>query len=148
MNDNDEFQRLKLLLIAVVAFAISGWFSWVELKYKVWGAEAEATVDAATPVERRGRRGRRIPKLDVSFHYTDESTQRSTSHRFDVSQDSNISHGDQFLVQYLPGVENSARQGGSIFPILFFGGSILFMGWSLFSMAREANQPLVIKRRS
>ena len=52
-------------------------------------------------------------------------------------------------VQYLPGVEHSSRLAGqeNIFAVIIFIGSLAWMGFSIYSIAREANAPIKRSRR-
>ncbi len=148
MDEDDDFRKIKLMGIAGLAFLISAWFSWVELKHMVWGAKAEATVSATRVVQRPGGR-RRAPQmvLDVDFQYKDSSTGNSVSEDLDFDSDSSIQTGDKFEVQYLPGKAESARLGGSLIPMVFFFGSLGALTWAVVKMSREANSPIPTTRR-
>ena len=142
MDQEDELQRFKFALIAFVAVVVSGYISWGELKYKLWGKSADATVTEAREEERRGRRGRRYHVLVVDYTFTEaDGTRRSE--RDEVSSGTEVS-SPTTTIEYLPGVANSSRLAGQekVFAIIIFVGSLAWMGFSIYSIAREANAPI------
>jgi hypothetical protein len=110
MDQDEELAKFKWILIAAIAFLVSSYFSYRELKYAVWGATAEATVTRAAETTEMGRRGRRRPMLVVEYTFSDGSTgQRSERDRVPI--DWPVPEGT-VTVQYLPGVAGASRLAG------------------------------------
>lgn len=142
MDQDNELQRFKFALFAFVAVVISGYISWGEMKYMVWGKSADATVTQAREEERRGRRGRRYQVLVVDYTFVEaDGTRRSE--RDEVSSGTEVPTPTA-TVQYLPGVANSSRLTGqeNVLAVIIFVGSLAWMGYSIYSIAREANAPI------
>ncbi|QDT89628.1 hypothetical protein [Gimesia algae] len=137
IDEDEELKKLKWILIAVVAFLISGYLSFKELKYTVWGATTEATVTNTFDTAE----SRRKPLLAVEYTFTDEDG-KHYSERDDVPIDWPVP-GPTVNVQYLPGVEDSSRLEGHSSKVavwVFLSCCVLlcFAGFKLYQMASEA----------
>lgn len=147
MDEEDELRQFKRIMIAVVCFLISAYFSYQELKYAVWGTMAEATVTRTFETADMGRRGRRQPRLAVEYTFTDVRT-GPRSERDDVSIDWSVPQGT-VDVQYLPGVPDSSRLKGnsSQIAVWIFFACLAWLGYSGYQLYREANSPIPTNRR-
>ena len=137
IDEEEELKKLKWILIAVVAFLVSGYLSFKELKYSVWGARAAATVTNTFETAA----SRRNPLLAVEYTFTDKDGQQH-SEWDDVPFDWPVP-GPMVNVQYLPGVEDSSRLEGHSSKVavwVFLGCCVLlgFAGFKLYQMASEA----------
>lgn len=143
MDHDEEFQKFKWILFAGVAFVVSAFVSWKELRFAVWSATAEATVTGTFEV-RGGRRS--SPKTAVEYTFTDEvGTQRSERDDIPISWPAPL---DVVIVQYFPGVEDSSRIKGNSNPVavVFFVCCSGWLGFSLFKLYREAQDPHPYRR--
>lgn len=137
IDEDAELKKMVWILIVVVAFLVTGYLSFKELKYAVWGATAEATVTNTFDTSL----GRRSPLLAVEYTFTDKDGQQH-SERDDVPIDW-PEPGPKVNVQYLPGVEDSSRLEGHSAKVavwMFLGCCVLlgFAGFKLYQMASEA----------
>lgn len=147
MDDDSDFQKLKVLLIVGVVFLGSCWSMWTESKYLLRGKNTEATIDAIQEREvRSGRRRRPRTVLDLRFHYIDQSTDNMVIDDLMRELGATEAVGDKLMIQYLPGVADSAREGANVFMIVIFVVASGAMVWSVVSMAREANAPISTTR--
>lgn len=136
MDQDEELAKLKWILIAGVAFLVSGYLSFQELKYAIWGTTAEANVTRTYET-----RERRTNLLAVEYTFTDDEG-KSHSERDDVPSDW-PTPGATVMVQYLPGVEDSSRLEGHSSKLavwMFLGCCLLlvFAGFKLYQMASDA----------
>lgn len=142
MIDQDaELQRFKWILASGLMFLITGCLAYSELRYAIWGETAQAKVHDVRDTISTSRRAGSM----VSLHYTfteSDGTQR-TDHE-SVPADSPLVGAQTILVRYLPGVDQSSRIEGSVRfnALLFFLGSLLWLAYSIYSMAREAHTPI------
>jgi hypothetical protein len=134
-----------LLLVAIVAFVISAWNSWIELRYAVSGYTATADVTRAYRHSESGRRrSREFLRVEVTFPSDGQSRQAVL--RAPLS--ARISSGQQVEIQYLPGSDRARLRGEHEFVwVAAFVCSTAWIGWSFVRLAREANQPVKRKRR-
>ncbi len=148
MDDDSDFQKLKILLIVGVVFLCSCWSMWTESKYLLRGKKAEATIDAIQQREvTSGRRRRQRTVLDLHFHYIDQATGNMVIDDLMRELGATEAVGDKLMIQYLPGVADSAREGANIFMIVIFVVASGAMVWSVVNMAREANAPIPTARK-
>ncbi len=147
MGDDFDFRKFRAVLIAGVLFLISTWKMWVEFKYLIWGARAEATVTSMEEKEHRTRRGVSL-NTHVHFQYPDQSTNAPASGTYVESSPGTWAVGQQLQVQYLPGVADSARKGVDIVMVILFAVSTGAISWILISMARDARAPIPTSRKS
>ena len=147
MDEEVELRRLQFVLIAFVAVVITGYISWGELRYKILGRSAEATVTQSREEQRRSRHGRRYRILVVEYTFSEADGTRRND-RDEVSPGTPVSRPTT-RGQYLPGVAHSSRLTGqeNVFAVLIFVGSLAWMGYSIFRIAREANAPIKTSRR-
>ncbi len=148
MYDSGDVRQVKLLLFVGIVFLFSAYYSWIEFRYLTFARQADAQVTAAEIVEHRGRRGSRYHKLAVQFTFKDGSG-ASQSGRQELDPDTALNPGDVVAIQYIGGDTNSPRVKGtgSKVAVIGFVGSLLFAGWWLWKVAREANQPIRRSRR-
>ena len=140
-----ERGRAMWMLAAIVAFVISAWNSWFELRYAVSGRTAAADVTRAYRHSEPGRRrAREFLRVEVAFPSDGQSRQAVL--RAPLS--SRISAGQQIEIQYLPGSDRVRLRGDHEYLwVAAFFCSTAWIGWSLVRLAREANRPLKRKRR-
>lgn len=148
MDEQEELAKLKWILFAGIAFLISGYYSYQELKYTVWSSTAEANVTRTYTSTKwtgggRGRRrwGRRREFLAVEYTFTDQDGKQH-SERDGISIHS-PAPGPKVNVQYFSGVENSSRIEGHSSKVavwVFLGccALLVFAGFKLYQMASEA----------
>ncbi len=147
MDEELELKRFKWILAAGLIFLFSMYYSYLELKYKIWGATAQATVTRTFESVSSGRRGRSTPMLAVEYTFTDSKT-GARNERDDVSMDWPVPQGT-VEVEYLPGVVDSSRLKGhsNSFAVWMFFGSLAWVSFSIYRLAQEANAPIKKSRR-
>ncbi len=146
MDDDSDLRKIKFLLFAGVVFLCSCWSMWTESKYLLRGERAEATIDAIQPREVTSRHSRRTV-LDLQIDYTDKSTSSPARDKLLRELGATDAVGDKLMVQYLPGVANSAREGANVLMIVIFVVTFGAVVWSVVSMAREAHSPISTSRK-
>ncbi len=112
MDDESEKRRLVFLLIAIIAFFFSGYYSLIESKYWLWGETASATVNRVYRTNEYSSRGRRRPKQAVEYTFTDKDG-TSRSERDIVALSWPVKYGETVGVQYIPGAKHSSRLEGN-----------------------------------
>jgi len=140
-DEESEMLNFRLFLFIGVAFLFSAFWSFSELKYMIWSHDADAEIVAVRETFSIGRRGRRIPKLEVEFNYKDSEGQQTQAKQvLNTSWEPNEA-GVQ--VRYFQGVEGSERIKGSTssIPLYIFAACLIAMGYYLFKFYREANEP-------
>lgn len=146
MEHEDEIQRFKSILIAAGLMLVAAYFSWQELKFRVWGKTAEATVVRTFEATRSSRRGGRRTVQVVEYRFfEDASTPRTVQVDYGLNEDL---PEQRFQVEYLPGegVSRMAGQSNWIAIAGFFGG-LAWLGYSVYRLAREASAPIERSRR-
>lgn len=136
-----------MLLIALAAFLASGYYSYQEMKYLIWGETTQAKVTGASEVINLGKRNRGKPLLGVEYTYTDSAGQ-TVNEKENVSLDTKIENGT-LEIQYLPGVADSSRYVGKsrLFTLFIFLGCLTWLVYMGFKLAKEANEPMQVQRR-
>ena len=140
MDHREEVAKFKWLLFAGIAFLLSAYFSWHELKYAVWGATAEATIVRTFETTEAGRRGTRRHIRIVEYNFANEDGARRRE-RDDVSLDWTVPD-DKVTVQYLPGVEGSSRIKGNsnMLAVWIFLGCLAWLGFAGYRLYRQAGK--------
>jgi hypothetical protein len=139
-----EVWKLKALLVAVVVFLISSYYSWYEFRYAVWGQTAQAEVQrvyVTTEFRRRRAWGSNRDKEKLVVEYTfSDATGTQRSERDSVSLNWKPPE-EELLVQYLPGVTGISRLSGNSnqFAVWLFLGSLIAMIGGLVWIAQQAN---------
>ena len=140
MDHDHELKRFKGILIAGLLFLISGCFAYTELKYAV----RSKTTDAQVSEAKRWLSGRRqTPKIDLKYSYQEaDGTHRSG--RDDVPESWVPGDLKTVQVQYIPGAQDSSRIKASerLMPVYFFAAMVVWLGYAIFKLAREANTPI------
>lgn len=138
MDTGNEMQRLKWLLIVGVVFLISGFFSWREMQYAMFGKRADASLVRVYETQERGRRGRVREKLAIEYQFADAGSSRKETDT--VSIDTARPTGETVPVQYLAGSPGKSRLVGHTqqFWVLIFLGSLGFMGYKVFRLVQES----------
>lgn len=150
MDEEEELSKLKWLLIAVVVFLVSGFFSYQELKYAVWSTTTEADVTRTYTTEvSSGRRFRRRRKkvLAVEYTFTDkDGSQHSERDKIPISAPT---PGPKVTIQYFTGVENSSRIKGYSrkLAVWIFLGCCVWLGYAGFKLYRLASEAVDGKPR-
>lgn len=145
---DDEVARFKWLLIGVFAFLISGYYSYSEWKFAIWGRTAEATVTRTYETTESGRRFRKRHYTVVEYQFP-EADGTTRSERDKVSAGVVVPGSGRIFVQYLPGVADSSRLAGqtSWISVCVFVGSLIWLGVAGYKLHLEANTPGYSSRR-
>lgn len=138
--DRDDLGAVKRIGFAGLAFLLSAYASWKEVKFMMWGATATAEV-VSVQEETGGRRRRSY--LAVEYRFT-EADGTSRSEKDDVPTSYEVTAPGTVNVQYLPGVADSSRLEGTAnnTALFVFVGSIGWVAWTLYSFYREAHAPV------
>lgn len=139
MIDMDDESRQAVRMIgSFLLFLIASIFAFGEIKYLVWGHKADATVTRTFPTSE----GRASQRLAVEYTFTDEKL-GPLSERDDVPDSFEVEPGP-IKVEYLPGVRDSSRVDGNsrMGAVWFCLSSMLWVGWNLFALWREAQEPV------
>ena len=136
---DDEVKNAKFMLFAFVAFLFSGYYSYVEMKYAIWGSDADATIVSIKETSVMRRRGRREPKLSVEYSFSDSEGQTHTA-KENVPIDWEPA-GETVPIEFIQGAEVRSRIAGqtSLFMVWVFLACLLWLGFSLFKLIKEAN---------
>ena len=142
MDDASELRKAKWLIVAGLAFCVSGCLSFSELNYLARGRTVEAEIREVLDTE-RGRRNREVPvRLEKYTYREPDGTIRDAD---DVMAADWAPPGDPGTVpvEFIPGSEYSSRVAGTgaIWPAYVFGGSLVAFGWFGWRLAKEANEP-------
>ncbi|MBX3438532.1 MAG: hypothetical protein KF861_13655 [Planctomycetaceae bacterium] len=146
---DEEAERAKagMLLAAIVAFIISGWYSFRELNYLLRGRSVEAEVTRMYEYTVPTRHGPSKPRLGIEYRFTDADGQsREDKDWVPVSRGL---HGRATVeVQYLPGPEGDSRLAAnrSILGPAVFLACLAFVVLGLMRLIREANAPIPRRR--
>ncbi|MFK7778754.1 MAG: hypothetical protein QM501_11670 [Gimesia sp.] len=135
-DEEEELAKLKWILIAGIAFLVTGYLSFQELKFAVWGTTAEANVTRTFET----RASRRSRLLAVEYTFTDKEGKHH-SERDDVPIDW-PTPGPKVNIQYMPGVEDSSRLEGhsSKIAVWIFFGCCVWLGYSGFQLYQLASE--------
>ncbi len=148
VDEDAEQRKAGLLVAAVIAFVISGWYSFNELKYTLKSTTVTATVTRTYEFTVQTRHGRSGPRLGIEYEFTDDDGVTRNDKDW-VRLPSELRGEPGVEVQYLPGEDGDSRLAAnrSILGPLFFAGSIAFLVFSLVRLIREANAPIPRRRR-
>jgi hypothetical protein len=141
MDTEHETWRVKVWLGVGLLFLVSAYFSWRELKYLVLGGEADAKVVRVYETTERGRRGRTYEKLAVQYQFSDGGG-ASRTETDTIAASAPRPSGPTVRVQYLNGSPGKSRLAGNTqrFWLLPFFGTLGFMGFKFWQLAREAKR--------
>ena len=135
----DEAQGCFLVLAATLAFILSTFFTWQELRYRVWGEAVAGTLDEIEEVRGVRNRGWR-----VIFRFRDKNQQEIVRREF-IPLSWTPPAGKDVVVHYIAGTDPfEVRLAGTenrIAP-LFFGGTLLFLFVTLGKYYLEARRAL------
>lgn len=139
MDVDDEVKRFKQIMAAGFLFLISMYLSYQEFKYFIW---SEVTIGQVARVFETKSSRRSPRKWAVEYAYVDNKGEHHRE-RDDIPI-SWPSPQEQVDIQYLPGVHNSSRIRGNThqFAVWMFGGSLAYLGYALYQLIREANEPI------
>lgn len=157
MYNYENFHSRDLLILpALAAMLISGWYVFSEMRYLTSGESATATVNQVhftketTPIFRRHRRPSflsffRGPSVNVDIQYTDRSTGQIVTDQIPLRGRTDASIHELILIQYIAGNHNSARFGSDSEMVLLF---VISLGVMIYAI-REApkGQLKQVKRR-
>lgn len=140
MHTDDELARFKGILLASIVLLISTAYSWWELKYRIWGRTAQASISRAYETRSTSRRGK--PRLAVEYTFTDLKS-GSRNERDDVRINWPLS-GDEVLVEYIPGVDNSSRLLGNSnqLAVWIFFACVGWLNYQGVALYQEATEPI------
>lgn len=139
MDTENDLARLKWLLIVGVLFLISGFFSWREFKYIVFGTTVDASLVQTYQTEERGRRGRVKQMLVVEYRFTDKDGS-ARKEKDTISASSPAPTGPLVSIQYLSKSPGSSRLTGHtqrIWMFVFFG-CLAYLAYKILMLVREA----------
>lgn len=146
-----ESFKLRLGIVLFVAFLMSGYYSFQEMRYLISGRAVEATVDSVeirTERVYRRRMGSTTREYQqVMLHFPNQANSpESRSLRLSASQP--IRAQQSLAIQYLPGQTDMIRLQGSAnwFSVLFFLGSLIAGAGMLVWVGMEANRPYATSR--
>ncbi|MCA9074285.1 MAG: hypothetical protein KDA93_04570 [Planctomycetaceae bacterium] len=148
VDEDVEQRNAGLLVAAVIAFVISGWYSFNELKYALRSTTVTATVTRQYEFTVPTRHGQSGPRLGIEYEFTNAAG--DTQHDKDwVPLPSELEGQPSVEVQYLPSTDGDSRLAAnrSVIGPVFFGGCLLFLAFSLAQLIREANAPIRRSRR-
>ena len=137
MDADEEAGKFKLMLFVLIAFIVSTFFAYMELKYSTGGRTAEATVDRVAE-----RAGRRRTTRTVYYHYRDtEGNLRNGSD--DVDPNWFPPDDGKVMVQYLADTSRLAGKRNTFALVVFFGSlaAMLVGGFLFWRHVREATRP-------
>lgn len=136
MDEEENARQLKLLLIGVVAFCASLYFSWTELRYAIWSYTATADVVSV----REKKNSEDSPRQVVECGFTDADGQRQQS-KLEVSADAPIQEGGRIEIRYLATTPPTVRlaEERNWFPFVMLLISTIGLGWFLRAMHATAN---------
>jgi hypothetical protein len=136
-----EVFKLRLGLVAIVVFLASGWSSWKELRYGLWGRTTTATVTRVyQDREFTGKRPRTVLRVEFDYLLPDGTPQPG---RLTTSRYRQIVEGQEIEVRYVPGVSGviRLRSDANLYPMVLFGFCLLAMVGFVIWAAREAHRP-------
>jgi hypothetical protein len=140
MDLEHETARLKWLLIGLLVFVVSAFFSWRELKYAAVGKAVDAKLLRVYESTESGRRGRTTQKLAVEYWFADGGADRKETDTLSI--DATPPAGPAVAVQYLAGTPGSSRLAGNgqrVWVLVFFA-SLAFVGFKVFQVVREGRR--------
>lgn len=141
MDAGHEIAKAKWLILAGIAFLITGCVSWGEFIYLITGKTAEATITKTAEVTKRGRFGISTgTKLEVSYSFTEaDGTRRTGADTTDLNW--SVPTSGKTPVQYTPGVEGDSRLSGKVnwIALSIFAVTLLAVGWFTFRLIRQAS---------
>ena len=146
VDEEDEQRKAGLLMAAVLAALISGWYSYQELKYAFWGESIEATVIRTYEFTVPTRYGRSKPRLGIEYQFDDAAGHTRTDKDW-VRLPSDLRQADTVPVQSLRGVGGNSRLAANrsyLGPIVFLG-CLAVAGYGFVAFIYEARTP--IRRR-
>ena len=148
MDTDSEVAKFKWLLIAGVAFLVSGYFSYHEIKYMTWGKVADGIVTEARQTTSTGRRGRRIHKLRVDYQFPDDTGAQHASYG-SLAVDAPYQSGSPIKIQYLRGAAEVSRINGEEqkWSLFVFFGSLIGMAYGIWQIAKLANDDPMERKR-
>ena len=121
MDTDSESAKMKLLVIGLLVFLVTGCISYSELAYLLGGHKATARVSRVREVEEVRRIGTRTMHA-VEYEFTDSrGNHRRGSDRVDV--DWPVTEGAMTDVQYRSGTDGDSRLAGHV---NWVGSSVFF----------------------
>ncbi len=121
MDANAEARKVKALLCIAVVALVSGFSSYTELKFLVWGTNGEARIVNCY----EARKGRRDEHVAVVYQYDDAGTLRQDSDHMPIGWQPPGSRLVQ--IQYIRGAAYGSRIEGqrSLTAVTIFGICLL-----------------------
>lgn len=149
VDEDAEQRKAGMLIVAIIAFVISAWYSFNELTYALKGTTVTATVMRTYEFTVPTRYGQSAPRLGVEYAFTDADGDLRQDKDW-VPLPSQLRGEPGVEVQYLPGPDGDSRLAAnrSIIGPTFFVGCVAFLIVSLVQLIREANAPIPRRRRA
>ena len=146
MDLEDETAKFKIFAVALVVFLLSAYSSYAELKYTIWGQATSASITDVKHVQAM----RRSPAHQLVKYSFQEKEGASRTGSFKVAETEHVPADAKIEVQYLAGEGGDSRPKGekNIGSVIIFLGTLVFLGFSIFQMAREANPNYLRNKQS
>lgn len=147
MDQEEELAKFKSIIFSGLVFLISAYFSFGELKFAIWGKNAEAKITRTHETRSSGRRAH--PMIQIEYQFT-EADGTGRSERADVAVDWPVSTTGMMTVQYLPGVADSSRPLGQskMTAVYVFLAALAWLGFNGYKLCKLANEPIRGSARS
>ena len=142
MDEENEAWKFIAGIVDVIAFIVSTFFAWMELKYATGGKTAQGTVDRVVDAYARVRRRTGQHGRTVYYHFRDASgklRQGSDGVPLDWIRPPN----GVVKVEYLQDTSRLAGNRNVGMLVLFFGslGAVAVGGFLFWRHVREATRP-------
>jgi hypothetical protein len=138
VDTESETAKFKFILIAAIAFIVSTFFAYIELKYAMGAKTTDGIIERLG--ESRGRRGRSVPM--VYYRYRDDAGMlRHGSSR--IGRGFNGGEGDKVRIEYLEDTSRLAGERNTGALVVFFGclAALCVGGFLFWRHVREATRP-------
>lgn len=140
-DERAEYRQLQIFFFAAAFLVTSAYLSFVELRYLAFSQLTMAQVRERELREIRSRHGNQ-KELRLKLDYQNaagELKHLSVS----VSPEFEVAVGDQVRVQYFSGEDPNARlaESAQMWPLLVLAAAVGFVAFTLWSFAKEANEP-------
>lgn len=139
----DDVKKVRIALGVFIAFVLSAFFAFEELRYTIWGRTVQAQLLEVRNTRDIGGRGRTEPALAFDYSFDDGELGRRTEKDM-VPPDWARPEGNSIAVQYIPGEKDASRLAGHrhIGSVVIFGACLLALAVFIIILAREANAPI------
>jgi hypothetical protein len=145
MDQENELAKMKFLLVAVVFFLISCFYTYREFKYALLGTVVEAKVTEVYDEKIRGRFGRDLgSRALMDYEFVDKATNRrkDTVALSDDLARTVLEKQGKLQIIYLGGKDGSSRPVGQVswlWLLIFFASliGVVFFAWKMHKESSE-----------